>query len=150
MDFVAHLLWSLILFRNSTFLGLALFFSVLPDLFSWLIWLAVVLAARGKINPKNISKAPKFIFGLYNVTHSVFVFAISFIIVMLITDQVPLYMSTWLLHILVDIPLHTRDFLPTPFLWPFADWRFPGITWANRYFIVANYASLVIVLLLIF
>ena len=30
-------------------------------------------------------------------------------------------------------------FLPTPFLWPISDWKFPGISWAEPWFMVVNY-----------
>ncbi|HYD02692.1 MAG TPA: hypothetical protein VEC16_00175, partial [Alphaproteobacteria bacterium] len=65
------------------------------------------------------------------ISHSIFVFFAVIGIVYLIYKKIPIYLWAWGLHILVDVPTHTREFLPTPFLWPFFDWYFPGISWGR-------------------
>lgn len=39
--------------------------------------------------------------------------------------------SAWGLHILFDIPFHTSQFFPTPFLWPLSGLQVGGISWAE-------------------
>lgn len=44
--------------------------------------------------------------------------------------------SAWIidargLHILIDIPTHSIDLFPSPFLWPLSDFKFNGIGWHN-------------------
>jgi hypothetical protein len=51
----------------------------------------------------------------------------------------------WVFHILIDIPTHTLRFFPTPFLWPISSYCASGISWANRWFLLANYSALAIV-----
>jgi hypothetical protein len=145
MDFISHFLWTYVFFEGSNFLTGALFFSVAPDLLSWGIWSFYVLFHA----KSRISLFPRWIFTLYGITHSVFVFSFVFLITLLLTNHFPFYLMGWLLHLLFDIPLHSRKLLPTPFLWPISDWKFPGISWGNKYFIVANYALLIAVLFML-
>lgn len=58
----------------------------------------------------------------------------------------PAILLGWGLHILMDIPTHSKTFYPTPFLWPFLDWTFDGISWGQPWFMIVNY-SLIIFLL---
>lgn len=36
----------------------------------------------------------------------------------------------WFAHIITDIPTHTINFFPTPFLNPISDWMFDGVRWS--------------------
>ena len=58
-------------------------------------------------------------------------------------------MTGWLIHIVMDIPTHSETFYPTLFLWPLSDWCFNGISWGNIWFMTINYASLLIVFILL-
>ena len=58
-------------------------------------------------------------------------------------------MTGWLIHIVMDIPTHSKTFYPTLFLWPLSDWHFDGISWANMWFIITNYTFLLIVFILL-
>ena len=125
-----------------------MFFGVLPDLFSWTIYLFYKIIKREKFGKPNISSIPKWVHVLYGITHSVFVFGIVGLILFLVLGFVPVYLWAWLIHILIDIPTHSRDFLPTPFLWPLSDWKFPGFSWGQKWFMVVNYAAIIIVFLI--
>ncbi|MBI2102454.1 hypothetical protein HYT55_01335 [Candidatus Woesearchaeota archaeon] len=65
--------------------------------------------------------------------------ALVFLVVFLLLKRIPIYLYAWPLHIVIDIPTHTSNFLPTPFLWPLSSFAFPGISWASREFMVINY-----------
>jgi len=40
--------------------------------------------------------------------------------------------AAWLLHLLLDIPTHSRERMaPRPF-WPFSHWAYDGISWADH------------------
>lgn len=81
---------------------------------------------------------------LYNMSHSVVIFAIVFFVVWVYFRQVRVELLGWLLHILMDVPTHTYAFFPTPVLWPIADWKFNGIHWGQWWFIVLNYSLLLL------
>lgn len=91
----------------------------------------------------------KFTAMLYNISHSLFIFFVVFGLVRLIFKRPVWEMGAWLLHILMDIPTHSYRFYPTPFLWPFSDWKFDGFSWGTLWFIVPNYLILIVVYILL-
>lgn len=144
MRIYEHFGWTYVIYHKSKYLRYALLVSVLPDLLSWGLWMPYtaisgVLSLKHKPEP---SLVPDWIFTLYGITHSVVVAAIVLTIIYHLFKKIPIYLWAWPINIVVDIPLHTRDYLPTPFLWPISDWKFPGISWSNIYFTVINYAAL--------
>lgn len=147
VDTFAHAIWSWIIFRNYVFTNkdilLAVFFGIAPDLFSWTIYLFYSLFKNGlKFGKPAIASVPDWVFTLYGITHSLFVFAAVALICLIMFKHVPIYLWAWLLHILIDIPTHARDFLPTPFLWPFSSWHFPGISWSNPVILILNWGGI--------
>ena len=80
---------------------------------------------------------------LYNISHSLIVFVVVFALIWVVFRRTPWEMSGWLLHILVDIPTHSYRFYPTPFLWPFSEWKFDGFSWGVPWFIILNYSALI-------
>jgi hypothetical protein len=105
---------------------------------------------------------------LYHLSHSLIIFAGIFLLVwairryrLKIRQTLPIggslqktgghfwEMTGWMLHILIDIPTHTRRVYPTPFLWPLSDFTIDGISWGRPWFLALNYASLLIVFLLL-
>lgn len=71
---------------------------------------------------------------IYPFTHSLVIFLAVFFIVFIFIRKFYWPMFGWGLHILVDMPLHTPEFFPTPFLFPLSDWTLPfGIAWSTPY-----------------
>ena len=128
MDTFAHALWSFLLFHKTDQVWWAVFFGTMPDL----------------------SLVPDWVFTLYGITHSVFIMAGVFLLSFLFTGGIPIALWAWPLHVLIDIPTHRRDFLPTPFLWPVSTWKFPGISWGQPAFMIANWSLIIIWFLLFF
>ncbi|MFA4872811.1 MAG: hypothetical protein WC659_02650 [Patescibacteria group bacterium] len=87
---------------------------------------------------------------LYNYSHSLFVFFLCLAFIWIIYKRIPWEIGGWFLHILSDIPTHSFAFYPTPFLWPFSEWKFNGIAWATSWFMILNYASLSLLSLLLY
>lgn len=152
VDTIAHALWSFIIFRTllpANYIWLAIFFGTMPDLFSWTIYAIYKIFKDHKFGKPNLREIPKWAFTLYNVTHSVFVAAFLFSLIDLIFGYIPFYLWAWPLHILIDIPTHSRKFLPTPFLWPVSKWKFPGVSWAELWLFWLNWILIIVFLLLI-
>lgn len=142
VDTIAHALWSVIIFRNFDFgigLWLAIFLGIMPDLFSWTIYAIYSLFKGERFGVPNLKKIPKWAFTLYGITHSVFVVLLVFILIYLGFGTIPIFLWAWPLHVLIDIPTHSRKFLPTPFLWPLFDWKFPGISWGTPWIMILNW-----------
>lgn len=138
---------------------LTAFWGVFPDVFAFaplFAWMAFS-AITGNFNsadfkptemePTQVDTLPifKLTHLLYNLTHSLFAFAIFFLVMFLIFRRARWSTLGWLFHIIIDIPTHSYQFFPTPFLWPFSDWKFNGIAWAEPWFLISNYAILAIV-----
>ncbi len=150
MDIVSHGLWGGIAFgrKNKKEYAKALFFGVAPDLFSFgIFFVASVLGIASRpdfsAGPPDPSSIPSYVHTLYDITHSLVVFAIAFGLVWLIRKKPFIPMLAWGLHIMIDIPTHSFDFFPTPFLWPLSDLGVDGIPWGREIIWYPNIALLV-------
>lgn len=145
MDILAHVLWAWALLRRSGKFWLVAASAALPDLISFGPHLAGSLfngtLAPGK--PELHTLSP-YVFTSYSLTHSVIVCAVVLGFISVIRKSVPLWLWGWPLHILIDIPTHSMEYFPTPFLWPLSDYRFDGMSWATPWFIILNYSALAI------
>lgn len=161
MDILAHALWTGAIFKSLKYrakLWKPIVWGVLPDVFSFGLltaWMLLSLIFGGTaldfqhfeaMEPAQRDAIPIFqiVSFMYNFTHSLFVFA-AFFIVFYFLFRKPLWaMLGWATHILIDIPTHSYKFYPTPFLWPVSSWKFNGISWGNKWFMMANYSALII------
>jgi len=150
MDTLAHALWSYIIFHNYELVWWAVLFGTLPDLLSWTVWMLWPKKNGFSWKKKpDLNLIPKWVFTLYGITHSIFFMGIVFLSVFLIYGSIPLFLLSWTIHVLIDIPMHTKDFLPTPFLWPVSDYKFPGFSWANKWFMALNWSVIISLLVYI-
>ncbi len=151
MDIIAHLLWSYIFFHDFDNLILFLLAGTLPDFLSWGIYSIHAIFTKNIPRKKeDLDNVPEWTHTLYGITHSVFSFAIVFTLLLVLTKEVPFYLIGWILHILIDIPLHSKDLLPTPFLWPLSSYKFPGVSWGNKWLIIGNWLLLIGSLIIFF
>jgi hypothetical protein len=155
MDTFSHGVWSYFIFHRSPRALLAILFGVLPDLLSWTVYLFYQLLKSGlPAGPPVISEVPAWTWTLYGLTHSVIITAswlgLIFVLTKIFNRKFPLFVLTYPLAILIDIPLHSRDFLPTPFLWPLSEWHFPGFSWGNRWFMLVNLGLILVIVVWIF
>ena len=129
------------------------FWGVFPDLFAFGIPMAISIfslitgnTALGNISHHGLSGQHGLSAELYNYSHSLVVFSVSFVGGWLILKRPPYELLGWALHVLIDIPTHRLNFYPTPFLFPISEYRFPyGISWGDRWFMIVNYAALALV-----
>jgi hypothetical protein len=158
MDVIAHGLWGGAVFypRGRRQFVPAILIGMAPDLLSFGVfhvmhpgWLTMRLA--GEISgPPALALLPSYVFHAYNLTHSVIVWAVAFLLLWQINKRPPWLLTAWLLHILCDIPTHGTDYFPTPFLWPLPTPFVDGITWSTRWFMAANYATMFVVYSVLF
>jgi hypothetical protein len=50
----------------------------------------------------------------------------------------------WWLHLLLDIPTHSREYYAVTILYPFTEWSFDGIAWTTPWVLAVNYFALLI------
>lgn len=168
MDIFAHGLWAgaaaKVARNKKPSLNLnfwkVVWWGVFPDLFAftipfiWLFWNLIFGDFNFADFPRPEAGEPPtalnqfFVFrlasSLYNFSHSAIIFLIVFGIILLILRRPVWELLGWFLHILIDIPTHSYRFYPTPFLWPLSGWKFDGFPWGNPWFLIINYAAIVI------
>ncbi|MFA6047452.1 MAG: hypothetical protein WCV59_01570 [Parcubacteria group bacterium] len=87
---------------------------------------------------------------LYNLSHSLLIFFLIFGLIWLIFRRPVWEMLGWIIHIIMDIPSHSYDFYPTPFLWPFSDFKVNGVHWGTPWFMITNYSLIILAYLVIY
>lgn len=144
MDYVSHGLWSYIIFHRIRRPFLAVCFGLLPDTLSWVVYAIYRLFREGEFGKPVLGQIPAWTFVLYDLSHSLIVAIVAILIILAAFRRVPVYVFAWPIAIIIDALTHTRDFLPTPFLWPISDWTFPGIRWSSWQFLLVNYVLIII------
>lgn len=152
MDILSHGLWGGIIAgrKNRRDFWWSFFFGIVPDMFSFGIFtimttLGLASGPDWKAGMPPESDIPIYVHQLYNITHSLVVFAVIFLIVWYIRKKPYLPLLAWAIAIILDIPTHTAEFFPTPFLWPFFDnIRFDGISWSQPIILLPNFILLVL------
>jgi hypothetical protein len=152
MEVVAHALWATaaakavnrtdsLRIRTAWFA----FWSVFPDLFAFAPAVAAVLWYRLSGASQVHAHVHHLLgVGLYDLSHSLIVFAPLFAAVCVAFRRPVWCMLGWALHILMDIPTHSAHF-PTPFLWPVSCYRFIGVSWWSWQFMALSYTALALV-----
>jgi len=144
MDILAHFLWTLGIFFKQKKAWLFGIIGFLPDLISFGPHFVYNIAFNGfKFGKPDINTIPDYIMTMYNLTHSLIVFLIVFAIVYFFFKEYVLFLLPWVIHILIDIPTHSKAFFPTPFLWPISGFMVDGISWGAPWFMITNYSLLV-------
>jgi len=145
MDIISHGLYGGVAFGRKTKVSYvkAFFFGVMPDLFSFGIFTLVTTLgfASGPdwgSGPPDPASIPAYVHALYNVTHSLIIASVVIGLARLIRGKFLPEFFAWPLHILVDIPTHSNEFFPTPFLWPISNFHVDGISWGNPYIFFPN------------
>lgn len=149
MDTLSHGLWGAIVAGRKTRRDFwaAFSFGMLPDVLSFGIAFASIFFEFNQHvlgEPPPIDSIPVYVFSLYNVTHSLIIFAAVFGIVWVVRRKAYWPLFAWGLHILVDIPTHAYAFFPTPFLWPISDFKIDGTAWSSPYIFIPNVILLVV------
>jgi membrane-bound metal-dependent hydrolase YbcI (DUF457 family) len=152
MDFVSHALWGGVSFgrKNRNNFLLAAGISILPDVLTEGLFMVLYLLDIGGMpgwenGHPNISDFPMFAQNLYNITHSLVIFALVFGLLWATAKKPVWVVAGWGLHILIDIPTHSLTLFPTPFLWPISYFRVDGIGWDNPIILAIDIVLLVAV-----
>lgn len=143
MDVISHALWTNLVFKEMPLEQryFAIGFGVLPDMISFagVTGKEFFLKVFHYTDPP-LHKFPKFVFRLYRFTHSLVIWlGIYFLFKLFFPAWAALAVCGWGFHILLDIFTHSKDYFPTPIIWPFSNFSFSGIAWSNKWFMLFNY-----------
>lgn len=153
MDFFAHALWSAAIFWGSQ-VWLAIFFGIMPDLLPFGTNIVLGIFKKERLKPKSQQEMQDYydqpenqwVYKFYNWTHSIVIWAVVFVIAIFIeraNNSFPYYLFAWLIHILMDIPTHTKAFFAPQFLTPVSKFCIDGKSWAHPAIMILNYGSLI-------
>lgn len=153
MDVASHFLWTNLAVRavgqkQKIALWTAVF-GVMPDFVSFGYNFANQ-AFLGRWNLAQVGNAfhltkqgiPEITFSLFNLSHSLVFFGAVVLFIVAIRRHFWFPLWGWGFHILVDIPTHSINFFPPPYLYPFHTPLVDGYSWANPYFMLVNFLLL--------
>jgi membrane-bound metal-dependent hydrolase YbcI (DUF457 family) len=146
MDVFSHWLWGMALTRGKISWKVSGPMGVLPDLLAFVpssIYGFIYGIPRVSIDDSTVTSDLPVAWEIYQWTHSLtivaFLYGCAYYFLKSRGHENPKYMAwifvlPWFFHILLDIPGHTIDFFPTPFLHPFSDFMFDGVRWSTWWF----------------
>ncbi|HRV96495.1 MAG TPA: hypothetical protein P5526_30350 [Anaerolineae bacterium] len=76
-------------------------------------------------------EAPRWMKTLHHICHSLPVLLTVTILIKFITGKWPLAALAWGVHILIDIPTHSRKNWAPQFLWPLSSITVDGLSWTD-------------------
>jgi membrane-bound metal-dependent hydrolase YbcI (DUF457 family) len=151
MDIISHGLWGSIAFgrKNKKSFWTTFLIGIAPDMLSFGLFFAAVIlgiypSPDFRAGPPPTAMIPNYISSIYNVTHSLIIFALVFFIVWLISKKPYLPLFAWGLHVFIDIFTHSYEFFPTPFIWPISSYKFNGTNWGEPIIFIPNLLLLAI------
>lgn len=94
------------------------------------------LLARGELRrsfARNSWPAPpRWMLRLHHAAHSLPLLLVAVMLIRLTVGRWPSALArAWLLHILIDIPTHSRKQWAPQFLWPLSNLSIDGVSWAE-------------------
>jgi len=126
-DIFSHGLWGGALFGWRKYYWVAFSFGILPDAVSFgpfmLYRFLAGFSIMGSPPPEIV---PEWVYSTYDMTHSLIIAGLAVLILFRFNRSLGLASLAWPLHILMDIPAHTRDYFPTPFLYPLSSFTVNG------------------------
>jgi hypothetical protein len=143
MDTLAHGLWGGMLAGWRKRFGLAFLFGVAPDVLSFgLLMLIRAVQGRMQMGKPDLHAIPGWVYSAYDCTHSLILVGAVWGILWWKYRELAVPFSAWIIHIVFDIPTHSRAFFPTPFLFPLSHYTVDGISWGQKWFMILNYTCL--------
>jgi hypothetical protein len=102
------------------------FYATYPP---WLLWKGTV---REALRSNTWPAAPGWMLRAHHVAHSLPLLALVAIAARVRSGAWPPWAAAWALHILIDIPTHSRRHWAPQFLWPLSTVTVDGVSWPER------------------
>ena len=160
MDTLSHGLWGAGLFGQSKekkTWAWAFWLGMAPDLLSFgpyfLTRLGTIIERwrTTGFGPPPPHAIPSYVYGAYNVTHSLVVWAVLMAAISGARRRPFWPLAAWALHILCDIPMHSVHFFPTPYLWPLNTPFVDGIPWGRSiWYLPVDFGALAALYLILY
>lgn len=105
-----------------------------PDLLWYLLYPAWLLSRKGVAGALQSGAwplPPRWMQEVHYGTHSLLTLALGVWVLRPADAERKKLVRAWLMHILLDIPTHSRRRMATPIFWPLSRWAFDGLPWAD-------------------
>lgn len=129
MDPLSHLLITRAIFGPSRAVLVACLAPDIPFYATYPAWLIRRGQLNGALQTNDWPVAPAWMYQLHHAFHSLPVIAAVMTVARLRWGCWPPWGLAWVVHILIDIPTHSRRNWAPQFLWPFAAVTVDGISW---------------------
>ena len=169
MDTFAHGLAGALIFSRSGYAGLlvgkirpdvkprhfdwtipaAALFGMLPDLMSFGYVAVKHMTGGGRGRPPS-EIIPDWVYAAYNLTHSLLIVAALVLLLFLVNRWLGISACAWLWHVICDIPTHSKEFFPTPFLYPLSDLTMDGVPFMRPSVFISYWSILFAAWILLF
>lgn len=132
MDLISHTLITRKFVGKEKSTLLAGIIADTPFYCTYPIWLARKGQLKQSFDTNEWPPPPQWMVTLHHIFHSLPIVGIIACIVFLTTSRWPKKIAlAWCIHILIDIPTHSRRQWGPQFLWPISSYSFDGISWAE-------------------
>lgn len=129
MDPLSHMLITRAIFGPSRAALVACLAPDSPFYATYPAWLIRRGQLRIALQTNDWPVAPRWMYRLHHAFHSLPVIAIITTVARLRRGYWPRWGLAWAVHILIDIPTHSRRNWAPQFLWPFAAVTVDGVSW---------------------
>ena len=151
MDVLSHGLWGATILRDRKLIWWAFLSGMLPDLLgsgSGFIYLLTIGEFWGR---NTWQLLPDWSRELYRLHHSLLSVAVYFVLLTIFLRNYPMLILPYLLHVLMDVPVHATDMMNRLFYPLVVDSGVYGLNWWEHWWIeAANFCALVIINLVLF
>ena len=135
MDLITHTLITRKFIGKETSTTVA---GILPDMsfyFTYPFWLARQEGGiQRSIETNEWPAPPTWMITFHYMTHSIPVATTLALLAFAFTKRFPKkFLLAWLVHILIDIPTHSKKQWAPQFLWPLSDHSFDGYSWGEAF-----------------
>jgi len=146
MDVFSHGLWGILAVGRQGAPWAAAVWGMAPDVIAFGPFIASSLIQRKLPQQRpEAHKVPEWVHTMYNCTHSLVIYGLIFASLILAgKKQAAMLSLAWPLHILMDIPTHSKAYFPTRFLYPLSNICFNGIPWSRPGVLATNFLLLLI------
>jgi hypothetical protein len=113
----------------------------LPFYLTYPPWLIIQSKFIGALRTNDWPEGPAWMYLAHHVAHSFPVVLGITVASKLSTGTWPRWCAAWALHILIDIPTHSRKHWAPKFLWPLSDVTVDGVSWPELLLNLARYRT---------
>ncbi len=122
-------------------------FAAMPDFLSFGILFIQRTMTGGMPGAKpELHEIPSYVFFNYQCTHSLLIAGLVTALVWWKLKPLRLPILAWPLHILCDIPMHSREYFPTPVFYPLSNYTFDGWSFGQYHAIIYSYWIIILLL----